>query len=134
MDLQNLHQNIMRNSSFFLNFNRLKHNKLSTVILYCRIHILHCLTIAFILTTSQIFYSPSFVAHETFLNNNSTLYNSFVQCGNNFLTSFCFVVSCATNLSVDKYILKPGAVGSGSIFSSCSGYSFLSFFVLPVSV
>ena len=124
----------MRKPLFFLNLNRLKYNKLSAIIVYCRIYIFNCLTIAFILTTSQIFYSPSFVAHETFLNNNSTLYNSFVQCGNNFLTSFCFVVSCATNLSVDKYILKPGAVGSGSIFSSCSGYSFLSFFVLPVSV
>ena len=50
------------------------------------------LTIAFILTISQIFYSPSFMAHETFLNNNLTIYNFFVQCVNNFFTGFCFVV------------------------------------------
>ena len=84
----------MRKPLFFLNLNRLKYNKLSAIIVYCRIYIFNCLTIAFILTTSQIFYSPSFMAHETFLNYNSAIYNYFVQCGNNFLTSFCFVVSC----------------------------------------
>ena len=98
--------NIMRNSSFFLNFDCLKHNKLSTVILYCRIYIFHCLTIAFILTIPQIFYSPRFVAHETFLNNNSAIYNFFVQYGNNFLISFCFVVSCAMNLGVEILLLN----------------------------
>ena len=91
----------MRKPLFFLNLNRLKYNKLSAIIVYCRIYIFHCLTIAFILTIPRIFYLPSFVAHETFLNYNSTIYNFFVQCGNNFFTGFCFVVSCATNPSVE---------------------------------